>query len=95
MAARVSALEGENYELQLRLQERELRLSSAESAMADLEEKAAEFQVVHQVLWEGGVSLPELHDDGLGQLRRTAEILLSTTCRSKVVSARLIEADAT
>jgi hypothetical protein len=91
MAARVSALEGENYELQLRLQERELRLSSAESGMADLEEKAAEFQV----LWEGGVSLPELHDDGLGQLRRTAEILLSTTCMSKVVSARLIEADAT
>lgn len=90
MAARVSALEGENYELQLRLQERELRLSSAESAMADLEAKAAEFQV----LWEGGVSLPELHD-GLGQLRRIAEILLSTTCRSKVVSARLIEADAT
>jgi chromosome segregation ATPase len=48
---RVSALEGENRELQLCLQQCELRLTVAESARADLEVRVAEYDL----LWEEGV----------------------------------------
>jgi chromosome segregation ATPase len=48
---RTSGLGAENHELQLRAQECELRLLSAESAKADLEARLAEYDV----LWEEGI----------------------------------------